>query len=77
MTPSVADTAVVEIRDNGVQIPGATASATTTSANNTVTLAINATIKQGCCCDGADTITVVLVDGAGIVNNISLRIQKA
>lgn len=75
VTPSAAGAVVVELRKNGVQIPGAVAYGTTTG--DSVTLPINATIRQGCCCDSADTITCVLIDGAGVVNNVSMRVEKA
>lgn len=81
VTVSVAPTATgpvtVALYNNGVQVPGAIAYGSVSTAANPVTLPIEATIRQGCCCDSADTLTVVLVEGAGTVQNISLRVEKA
>ena len=77
VAPTVAGPVTVAIYKNGVQIPGAIAYGSVTTAGNPTTLPIETTIRQGCCCDSADSITVVLLAGAGIVQNISMRIEKA
>ena len=41
-----------------------------------ITSVRNATLRQGCCCDSADNLTCVLLEGAGTVRNISLRVVK-
>lgn len=61
---------------NGVQLPGAIAYGSVSTAGNPVTLPIVATIRQGCCCDNADTLTLVLLEGAGTVQNVSIRVEK-
>ena len=77
---SVAPTATGEVTvalfNNGVQIPGAIAYSSVSTANNPVSLCINATIRQGCCCDSADNLTLVLLAGAGTVQNVSMRVVK-
>lgn len=77
---TVAPTAIGEVTvalyNNGVQIPGAIASGSVSTAENPVNLSIVTTIRQGCCCDSADNITCVLLAGAGEVQNVSLRIVK-
>ena len=60
---------------NGVQVPGAVAY-TTGTAGDPVAVSISATIRQGCRCDGADSLTVVLVEGAGTVENVAVRVIK-
>jgi len=67
----------VALYDNGVQIPGAIAYGSVGTAGNAVTLPIETTIRQGCCCNGVDSITVVLLEGAGDVTNVAVRIEKA
>ena len=47
-----------------------------TAAGDPVTLPISATIRQGCCCDSADNLTLVLIEGEGFVTNVSLRVEK-
>ena len=76
VSPTVAGPVTVAVYDNGVQIPGAIAYGSVSTAGNPITLPIETTIRQGCNCDSADNITVVLINGAGTVNNVSLRIAK-
>lgn len=79
-TVSLAPTAIgnvsVALYENGVQIPGAIAYGSVSTAENSVTLPLVATIRQGCCCDSADNITCVLIEGESTVQNISLRVVK-
>lgn len=77
VAPTAAGAVTVALYNNGVQIPGAIAYGSTTTAGNPITLPILATIRQGCCCDSADTITCVLIAGAGNVQNIAMRVEKA
>ena len=75
VTPTAAGAVTVALYLNGVQIPGAIAY-TTGAAGVPEAIAIPTTIRQGCCCDGADNITCVLIAGAGVVNNIAVRVVK-
>ena len=77
VSPTVAGPVTVAIYNNGVQIPGVIAYGSVSTAGNPVTLPLVGTIRQGCCCDSADNLTVVLISGAGVVNNVSLRVEKA
>ena len=74
--PTAAGTVSVAVYNDGMQIPGAIASGTAAAAGDPVTLPLETTIRQGCCCDSADNITLVLLEGAGEVSNVSLRIEK-
>ena len=78
---SVAPTAVGEVTVglyvNGAQLPGAIAYGSVSTAENPVTLPIEATIRRGCCCDSADNLTLVLIAGAGSVQNVSMRVEKS
>lgn len=76
VAPTAAGTVSVAVYNNGMQIPGAIASGTAAAAGDPVTLPLETTIRQGCCCDSADNITLVLLEGAGAVSNVSLRIEK-
>ena len=73
--PTAAGDVTVAILENGVQVAGATATVTA-GAGDTVTIPIVTTIRQGCCCDGASSLTCVLTAGAGDVTNVSLRVEK-
>ena len=77
VAPTVAGDVAVALYDNGVQIPGAIAYGTVSTAGDLITLPIETTIRQGCCCDSAESITAVLLAGAGDVANVGLRIEKA
>lgn len=77
VAPTAAGPVTVALYSNGVQIPGAIAYGTVATADDVITLPIETTIRQGCCCDSANSITCVLVEGAGTVNNISVRVEKA
>ena len=76
VAPTAIGTVTVALYNNGVQIPGAIASGSVSTAENPVNLSLIATIRQGCCCDSADNITCVLIAGAGNVENIALRAVK-
>lgn len=80
-TVSVAPTAVgnvtVALYNNGVQVQGAIGYGSVSTAENPVTIPIVSTIRQGCCCDSADSLTLVLLEGAGDVLNVSLRVEKS
>ena len=76
VSPTSAGAVTVALYKNGIQIPGAIAYDTGT-AGNPLTLPITATIRQNCCCDSADNLTLVLIEGAGSVNNVSLRVEKS
>lgn len=75
--PTASGNVTVALYDNGAQIPGAVAYGSVSTASNPVTLPIETTIRRGCCCEGSDSITAVLLEGAGVVSNVSVRIEKA
>ena len=75
--PTAAGEVTVAIFSNGNPIPGLIAYGTTTAADSFITLPLVGTIRQGCCCDSADNLTCVLVEGAGTVANVSLRVVKS
>ena len=77
VAPTAAGPVTVALYDNGTQIPGAIAYGSVSTAANPVTLPIETTIRQACCCDSADSLTVVLLEGAGNVQNIGVRVEKA
>lgn len=77
LAPTAAGTVTVALYKNGVALTGATASGSVTTAGNPVTLPIQATIREGCCCDGGVALTLVLVAGASTVTNVAVRVEKA
>ena len=77
VSPTAAWPVTVALYNNGVQIPGAIAYGSVSTAGNPITLPLETTIRQACCCDSADNITCVLLGGAGVVDNISVRVEKS
>lgn len=77
VSPTAAGPVTVALYNNGVQIPGAIAYGSVSTAGNPITLPLETTIRQACCCDSADNITCVLFEGAGVVDNISVRVEKS
>ena len=75
-TPTVAGNVTVSVLKDGVVIPSATATNSVSTVGNSTTLPINTTVRLGCKCDGASSLTVVLVAGAGVVSNISMMVVK-
>ena len=76
IAPTAAGAVTVALYANGVQVPGAIAYGSVSTAGSPVTLSIVSTLRQGCCCDNADTLTLVLLAGAGVVQNVSMRVTK-
>ena len=76
VAPTAAGAVTVALYNNGVQVPGAIAYGSVSTAGSPVCLPIVATLRQGCCCDSADNLTLVLLAGAGTVQNVSLKVEK-
>lgn len=74
--PTVAGPTTIALYANGVQVAGATARGSVSTAGNPVTLPIDTTVRVGCC-DEAISLTCVLTEGAGNVSNVTARVVKA
>ena len=77
LAPTTAGNVTVALYRNGVAVTGATATGSVSTAGNPITLPIQATIREGCCCDGGSSLTLVLVAGASTVSNVAMRVDKA
>ena len=75
VAPTAAGNVTIVILENGVQVASAKATVTA-GAGDSVILPIITTLRQGCCCDGASSLTCVLTEGAGNVTNVSLQVTK-
>lgn len=75
-TPTAIGDVTVALYKNGVQVPGAIATATAGAVGDSVALPITTTIRQGCRCDDTDNLTLVLIKCAGAVSNVSMRVEK-
>ena len=77
LTPTAIGNTTVALYMDGVQIPSAIATGSVSTVGNSVTLPITTTVRKGCCCDGASSLTFVLTEGASTVNSIAVRVDKA
>ena len=77
LAPTAAGNVTIAIFKNGVQLTGATATGSVSTAGNLITLPVQTTIREGCQCDGGTALTVVLLSGASTVSNVALRVEKA
>ena len=75
VAPTASGPVTVALYSNGVQVPGAIAYSSVGTATNPVTVPIIATIRQRCC-NNPSTLTLVLIEGAGVVENVSMRVEK-
>lgn len=77
LIPQATGNVTVALYENGAPIQGATATGAVSTVGNSVTLPLVTTLRQGCCCDTASSLSCVLVSGASTVSNISLRVEKS
>ena len=76
LTPDAVGPVSVAVYNNGVAVPGTAVTGSVAAAGDSVTLPIVGTIRQGCNCNGADSLTLVITDGASTVTNVSMRVVK-
>lgn len=73
--PSAVGTVTASLFRDGVAVPGATASASVSTAGNSVTLPIDALIRNQCC-DSSATLTIALSGTTATVTNIAVVVDK-
>ena len=76
-TPTATGDVTVQLYENGSPVFGAIGTDSVSTAGNTVTFPIIATVRRTCCSVDASNLTFVLTEGAGVVNNIAVRVEKA
>lgn len=76
LQPTAAGNVSVGVYVDGVPVMGSTITGSVSTANDPVTLPIETTVRQGCNCDGASQISLVLTEGASTVVGTSLRVEK-
>ena len=78
VSPTATGVVTVSLYENGVPVQGATASAYAGTAEQPVAIPIVTTVRRGCnCCNGLSNLTFVLEEGAGVVSNISAKVEKS
>lgn len=75
VAPDATGVVSVEMQQNGAPVSGAVSSASVSTADNPVTLSIVSSIRLAC--EETGTLTFVLAEGGGTVENISVRVEKA
>jgi hypothetical protein len=75
--PTAAGNVTITMFKDGVAIQGATATASTTTANNPINLSISSMVREFCeCCTGISNLTFVLTGTAAAVSNVSIVVEK-
>lgn len=72
--PTAVGTVTATLFRDGVAVPGATASAAVSTANNPVNLSIDAIVRETCCSDA--TLTLVLSGTNSNVTNAAVVVEK-
>lgn len=73
--PTAAGTVTVTLFQDGVAVPGAVSSVTTTAAADAVTLSISALVRV-LCNAASSTLTLVLTGAASSVTNVAVVVEK-
>lgn len=74
VAPEAAGVVSVEMFQNGANVSGAVGSAAVATAGNPATLPLVASIRLSC--EETSTLTFVLTEGSGTVENIAVRVRK-
>lgn len=76
IAPTAAGPVTVAIYKNGVQAPSAIAYGSVSTAGNPTTLPLQTTVRNCGPCDN-NVLTIVLLEGPGVVQNVSLGVEKS
>ena len=77
VAPTAAGTVTITAYNDGVIIPGATASASTGTTGNPINISLSSLVRQSCpCCEGLSSLTFVLTGAAASVTNSAIVIEK-
>ena len=75
LVPTAEGEATVTAYLNGIAIPGATATETAAAAGDYINLSFTSLVRQGCCCEGLNTITFIL-EGESTITNFATIVEK-
>ena len=77
LAPSAVGNVTITAFADNIAIPGATATASVSTANNPVNISLSSLYRKGCqCCDGLSNITFVLTGTATSVTNVAIVVEK-
>ena len=75
--PTSAGNVTITVFKDGVTIPGATATQSTSVANNPVNISLSSLVREFCsCCDGLSNLTFVLSGTAAAITNVAIVVEK-
>ena len=72
--PTAAGTFTVQLLNNGVAVPGATASATAATDGSPVNISLTSIVRI--ICGASRSLTLELVEGAANITNVALTVEK-
>lgn len=76
IVPAATGDVTITLLNNGVAIPGATATGAVGTVGDSVTLPIDFIIRRGCHCSNANNISVELTANSGTISNIVTIVEK-
>ena len=76
VAPTAAGTVTVQLYKDGAAVTGASATATTSAATQSVTLPVIAMIRETCCCDSTSVLTFGVSGADATVSLISAIVDK-
>lgn len=77
LAPTTAGNVTITAFKDNIAIPGATATASTSVANNPVNISISSLLREPCaCCESLSSITFVLTGTAAAVSNVAVVVEK-
>lgn len=77
LAPTAVGNVTITAFKDGVAIPGATATASVSTANNPVNISLSSMFREPCqCCDGCSSITFQLTGTAASVTNTAVVMEK-
>lgn len=77
VAPTTAGNVTISVLKDGVVIPGAVATQSTTADNSPVNISISSLVREFCpCCEGISNLTFMLTGTAASVTNSSIVVEK-
>lgn len=77
IAPTAVGNVTVTMYKDGTEVPGATATASTSTANNPVNLSISCLVREYCpCADDSSNLTFVLSGTAASISNVAIVVEK-
>ena len=77
LAPTAVGNVTITVFNDNIAIPGATATASVSTANNPVNISIASLFREPCaCCESLSNLTFVLTGTAAAVTNVAVVVEK-